>query len=95
MEALQIVKFTLKKERLHFTKGWAVSQKDMEYDWMCATSSASREDLLPSSFGDLLISAISGTTSDSHDYEALLRVIAEDKCDDVPDDITDISIPAS
>ncbi|KAG2066520.1 hypothetical protein BDR04DRAFT_964276, partial [Suillus decipiens] len=29
MEALQMLKFTLKKEHLHFTKGWAASQKDM------------------------------------------------------------------
>ncbi|KAG1894083.1 uncharacterized protein F5891DRAFT_1195634 [Suillus fuscotomentosus] len=86
MEALQVVKFALKKERLHFTKGWAVSQRDMEYNLMCVIGSASREDLLASG-GDLLTSAISGTTSGSHDHEALLRVIVEDKCDDVPDDI--------
>ncbi|KAG1728222.1 hypothetical protein EDB19DRAFT_1575765, partial [Suillus lakei] len=29
MEVLQIMKFTLKKDRLHFTKGWAASQNDM------------------------------------------------------------------
>ncbi|KAG2053898.1 hypothetical protein BDR06DRAFT_971978 [Suillus hirtellus] len=31
MEALQMIKFLLKKERLDFTKGWATSQKDMQY----------------------------------------------------------------
>lgn len=31
MEALQMVKFFLKKEWLNFTKGWAASQWDMEH----------------------------------------------------------------
>ncbi|KIK32541.1 hypothetical protein CY34DRAFT_41357, partial [Suillus luteus UH-Slu-Lm8-n1] len=30
MEALQMVKFFLKKEQLNFTRGWAASQQDME-----------------------------------------------------------------
>lgn len=30
MEALQMVKFFLKKERLNFMRGWAASQWDME-----------------------------------------------------------------
>jgi hypothetical protein len=34
MEALQVVKFLLKKEQLNFIKGWAASQKDMEYDML-------------------------------------------------------------
>ncbi|KAI6098645.1 hypothetical protein EDD16DRAFT_1433173, partial [Pisolithus croceorrhizus] len=29
MEVLQMLKFFLKKEHLDFSKGWAVSQKDM------------------------------------------------------------------
>ena len=29
MEALQILKFSLKKEHLDFTKGWSVSEADM------------------------------------------------------------------
>jgi hypothetical protein len=91
MEVLQIVKFTLKKDRLHFTKGWAASQNDMEYHLMCVTG-VGREDLLICGSDDLLVSAGSGTTSGSHDYEVLLRVIAEDECDDVPDDVPDISL---
>lgn len=91
MEALQMTKFALKKERLHFTKGWSASQKDMEYDLMCVMGSVSHEDLLASGCGDVLISAISATTSGSRDYEALLRVIAEDECADVPDDIATTS----
>jgi hypothetical protein len=91
MEVLQIVKFTLKKDRLHFTKGWAASQNDMEYHLMCVTG-VGREDLLICGSDDLLVSAGSRTTSGSHDYEVLLRVIAEDECDDVPDDVPDISL---
>lgn len=91
MEVLQIVKFTLKKDRLHFTKGWAASQNDMEYHLMCVTG-VGREDLLICGSDDLLVSTGSGTTSGSHDYEVLLRVIAEDECDDVPDDVPDISL---
>lgn len=94
MEALQVVKFVLKKEQLHFTKGWAASQRDMEYNLMCAIGSASHEDLLASG-SDLLTSAISGTTSGGRDYEALLRVIMEDECDDVPDDIATMSMLVS
>jgi hAT family C-terminal dimerisation region len=92
MEALQVIKFALKKEQMHFTEGWAASQKDMEYNLMCATGSASHEDLLASGSSDLLISATSGTTSGGCDYEALLRIIAEDECDDIADDITTVSI---
>lgn len=95
MEVLQIVKFSLKKDRLHFTKGWAASQNNMEYHLMCVTGSLSREDLLTSGSDDLLISAVSGTTSGSQNYDALLRVIAEDECDDVPDDIPDLSLLVS
>jgi hypothetical protein len=64
----------------------------MDYNLMCATGSASHKDLLTSGSSDLLISATSRTTSGGHDYEALLRIIAEDECDDVPDDITTVSI---
>jgi hypothetical protein len=61
---------------------------------MCAIGSVSCEDLLASG-SDLLTSAISRTTSGDHNYEALLRVIAEDECDDVPDDITTMSMLVS
>ncbi|KAG2132119.1 uncharacterized protein EDB93DRAFT_1255305 [Suillus bovinus] len=83
MEVLQIVKFSLKKDQLHFTKSWAASQNDMEYHLMYVTGSLSHEDLLTSGSDDLLISAVSG----SYNFEALLRVITEDECDDVLDDI--------
>jgi len=32
MEALQILKFHLKKERLHFTEGWMTLEKEMVDD---------------------------------------------------------------
>ena len=32
MEALQMLKFWLKKDRLHFTQQWITSEKDMVYD---------------------------------------------------------------
>jgi hypothetical protein len=82
MEALQMVKFSLKKERLNFTEGWQASQKDMEYDLMCALSSG---DSSSSGSSDLLTSAIGGLTPETPEYEALLRIIAEQECDDVPD----------
>ena len=31
MEALQLLKFMLKKQRLDFTKGWAVPEEDMKW----------------------------------------------------------------
>jgi hypothetical protein len=31
MEALQMLKFSLKKDRLDFTKGWETSEADMSY----------------------------------------------------------------
>ncbi|KIK32456.1 hypothetical protein CY34DRAFT_19039 [Suillus luteus UH-Slu-Lm8-n1] len=54
----------------------------MEYDLMCALSSG---DSSPSGSSDLLTSAISGFTPETPEYEALLRIIAEQECDDVPD----------
>lgn len=77
-----MVKFSLKKERLNFTEGWQASQKDMEYDLMCALSSG---DSSSSGSSDLLTSAIGGLTPETPEYEALLRIIAEQECDDVPD----------
>ena len=32
MEALQMLKFWLKKDQLHFTRQWITSQKDMLHD---------------------------------------------------------------
>jgi hypothetical protein len=95
MEVLQIVKFSLKKDQLHLTKGWAASQNNIEYHLMCVTGSSSHEDLLMSGSDNLLISAISGTTSSSQNYDALLNIIAEDECDNIPDDIPDLSLLVS
>jgi hypothetical protein len=47
MEALQIVKFLLKKERLNFTRGWAASQKEMEFQMISGDSDDDDECPLP------------------------------------------------
>ncbi|KIK41148.1 hypothetical protein CY34DRAFT_13247 [Suillus luteus UH-Slu-Lm8-n1] len=73
MEALQVVKFLLKKERLNFTKGWAASQKDMEYKTLHEQQESNT----------VLTLTNSGITGDICDN--LLRAIAEDECDDIDD----------
>lgn len=74
MEALQIIKFMLKKDRLNFTKGWAASQRDMEYEVL--------RDVEP---GEVFASNISKASSGSSTHEALLKAIADQECDDVED----------
>jgi hypothetical protein len=76
MEALQMVKFSLKKERLNFTKGWAASQWAMES--VIVSDNGSDELLAPVSIG---------TTDDSRAYDAVLKAIAEHECDDIDDDV--------
>jgi hypothetical protein len=76
MEALQVVKFLLKKDRLNFTKGWGASQKDMEYSMLRERSSSNH----------LLTLSSSGITGDVCD--TLLRAIAEEECDDIDDSPT-------
>jgi hypothetical protein len=39
LEALQMVKFSLKKERLNFTKGWATSEQNMLNQELCDVDS--------------------------------------------------------
>jgi hypothetical protein len=73
MEALQMYKFSLKKERLNFTKGWASSEKDMLYEM--ALSNAEPVDHLAS-----IADAVDGRT-----YDSILDIIADDECDDIPD----------
>ncbi|KAG1779918.1 hypothetical protein EV702DRAFT_1194673 [Suillus placidus] len=75
MEVLQMVKFSLKKERLNFTKGWAAPQWAMET--VMVSDNGSNELLAPVS---------SRPTDDSHAYEAVLRAIAEHECDDIDDE---------
>ena len=70
MEALQTLKFSLKKERLSFTKGWAASEKDMVHEM-----GPCHDD------NDIL----SASGIDSGGYDSILKIIAEDECDDVPD----------
>ncbi|KAG2064773.1 hypothetical protein BDR04DRAFT_1034459, partial [Suillus decipiens] len=76
MEALQVVKFLLKKERLNFTKGWAALQKDMEYNMLHRQQESNT----------LLTLTNSGITGDVCD--TLLRAIAEEECDDIDDSPT-------
>jgi hypothetical protein len=73
MEALQVVKFLVKKERLDFTKGWSASQKDMEYG-MLGNGGQTNDPLAFSSGG------MTGDVCDT-----LLRAIAEEECDDIDD----------
>jgi hypothetical protein len=73
MEALQVVKFLVKKERLNFTKGWSASQKDMEYEVLGKGGETN----------NLLTISSSGMTGDVCD--TLLRAIAEEECDDIDD----------
>jgi hAT family C-terminal dimerisation region len=72
MEALQIVKFILKKERLNFTKGWAASQQDMEYALLRETASD----------GSFTLNT-SGASGDNSNHDALLNAIAVQECDDI------------
>ncbi|KAI6110236.1 hypothetical protein EV401DRAFT_2076074 [Pisolithus croceorrhizus] len=69
MEALQMLKFFLKKEDLDFSKGWAVSQKDMlvdedEDDLLAAVvDKSTSEDSLAQAV-DIIIGAIAGDEGD-------------------------------
>lgn len=76
MEALQMVKFSVKKERLNFTRGWAASQWAMESEMVSDNGS-----------DELLAPVSSGTTGDSHAYDAVLKAIAEHECDDIDDQV--------
>jgi hypothetical protein len=76
MEALQMVKFSVKKERLNFTAGWAASLWDMEGAMVADNGS-----------DELLAPVSSDTTGDSHAYDAVLKAIAEHECDDVDDEV--------
>jgi hypothetical protein len=71
MEALQMVKFSLKKERLNFTKGWSASQWAME---TAMVSDNGSDELL-------------GPTDDTRTYDAVLKAIAEQECDDIDDEV--------
>jgi hypothetical protein len=75
MEALQMYKFGLKKERLNFTKGWASSKKDMVYEMGLSDVDST----------DLLASIASG--ADSCGYDRVLKAIAQHECDNVLDDV--------
>jgi hypothetical protein len=87
MEALQMLKFALKKEHLHAMKGWVALQKDMEYYLLYALDLPSSDKTLPPCSSSLFLSATSGTTSSSGNHDALLRIIAEKECDNIPDDV--------
>ncbi|KAG2346343.1 hypothetical protein BDR05DRAFT_997350 [Suillus weaverae] len=76
MEVLQMVKFSLKKERLNFTKGWAASQWAMETVMVSDNSS-----------NELLGPVSSGPTDDSSAYDTVLKAITEHECDDIDDEV--------
>jgi hypothetical protein len=71
MEALQMVKFSFKKERLNFTKGWSTSQWAME---TVMVSDNGSDELL-------------GPTDDTRTYGTVLKAIAEQECDDIDDEV--------
>jgi hypothetical protein len=66
MEALQMLKFHLKKERLHFTRYWKTSEKEMERDEL---ASDLLNQLLKSDFQDILDTAIRTMDDGSSDDE--------------------------
>jgi hypothetical protein len=76
MEALQMVKFSLKKEQLNFTKGWVASQWAMES--VIISDNGSYKLLAPVSIG---------TTDDSHAYDAVLKAITEHEYNDINVDV--------
>lgn len=67
MEALQMVKFLLKKKRLHFTEGWATDYSNI----MDATRQA-HEDITPST-----LDAILG--ADENFEELVLGLLSDDE----------------
>lgn len=83
MEALQIVKFLLKKERLNFTQGWAASQKEMEIQM--SLDDSGDDDERP-------ILDNGNFNGDSQEYDALLKAIAEYECDNI-DDVATVYSP--
>ncbi|KAI6123898.1 hypothetical protein EV401DRAFT_2069113 [Pisolithus croceorrhizus] len=69
MEVLQMLKFFLKKEHLDFSKGWAVSQKDMlvdedEDDLLAAIVDKNTSEDLLAQVVDNIIGAIAGDEGD-------------------------------
>jgi hypothetical protein len=72
VEALQMLKFALKKERLNFTKGWGSSQKDML--WSEVPYNADTVDIL-ASFAN----------GDSSAVDTLLSTVSEQELDNIPD----------
>lgn len=73
MEALQMLKFFLKKDRLDFTKGWATSQKDMFTD-------IDDEDLLAA----IVDGKVSGEEL-SQAVDDVIGAIADDEGDEISD----------
>ncbi|KIK29766.1 hypothetical protein PISMIDRAFT_88716 [Pisolithus microcarpus 441] len=77
MEALQMLKFFLKKERLDFSKGWGVLQKDMlvdedDDDLLAAiVDKNASEDSLAQAV-DIIIGAIAGDEGDETDDVPLI-----------------------
>jgi hypothetical protein len=71
MEALQMVKFFLRKERLNFTKGWAASQQDMEHGVVYDMGSSEPLMSTPSA-NDALLRAIAEEECDNIEDTAII-----------------------
>ena len=71
MEAIQMTKFFLKKERLNFTEGWVTSQKDMHI--------AVADNNLLSTIVETVLSHDSLT----HQIDDIIGAIGEDKGDEM------------
>ncbi|EDQ99992.1 uncharacterized protein LACBIDRAFT_334583 [Laccaria bicolor S238N-H82] len=67
MEALQMLKFSLKQQRLNFTEGWAVTEDELEY------YADDNEDSV-----DLLGKLTSEITEDGIDIDEVIHVIGQD-----------------
>jgi len=76
---MQRLNFLLKKEWLNFVKGWAASEWQMEY----STQIQCILELDDTHQEEFLSSARS--TGSSHQHDTLLKTIAADECDSIPD----------
>ncbi|EDR05548.1 uncharacterized protein LACBIDRAFT_329551 [Laccaria bicolor S238N-H82] len=70
MEALQMLKFSLKQQRLNFTEGWAVTEDELEYH------ADDNEDL-----ADLLGKLTSEIREDGIDIDEVIHVVGQDDDD--------------
>ncbi|KAL4076477.1 hypothetical protein J3A83DRAFT_4370634 [Scleroderma citrinum] len=74
MEAIQMMKFFLKKEQLNFTKGWVMSQKDMQI--------AVTDNYLLTT----IVEVVLNHDSLKHQIDDIIKAIGEDEGDEIDDD---------